>query len=157
MTEAAHNAALAGIYNLRVLAPDIATSGQPDADELAAIAVAGYTLIINLGLHDAEYALVDEAGVVHALGMDYVHIPVAFDAPQPRDLQAFCAVMDANRGRRIWVHCAANKRVSVFVGLWLHRCRGVPHDEAFALQRDLWQPDAVWARFIDDMLATPSG
>ena len=152
-----HDTALAGIYNARVLAADLATSGQPDESELAAIAAAGYRLVVNLALHDAEYALPDEAASVRALGMDYAHIPVAFDAPQQDDLRAFFAVMDANAGRKTWVHCAVNKRVSVFVGLWLHRCRGVPHDEAFALQRDLWQPDAVWARFIDDMLATPSG
>ncbi len=152
-----HDTALAGIYNARVLAADLATSGQPDEGELATIAAAGYRLVVNLALHDAGYALPDEAASVHALGMDYVHIPVAFDAPQQDNLRAFFAVMDANAGRKTWVHCAANKRVSVFVGLWLHLRRGVPTDAAFALQRDIWQPDAVWARFVADMLAAPPG
>ncbi len=157
MAEPAPGAGLAGIYNARVLAPDLATSGQPDAGELALIAAAGYQTVINLALHEAAYALADEAGTLRALGLDYVHIPVSFEAPTRRDLMRFYAAMDASTGRRRWVHCAANKRVSVFVGLWLHQCRGVPTDAAFALQRDLWQPDAVWARFIDDMLAAPSG
>ena len=117
---------LARIYNYRSCAPDLATSGQPDEDDLATIAAAGFQLIINLGLHDAEYALVDEAGSVRVLGMDYAHIPVAFNAPAPQDLRRYFEVMDAHPGRRIWVHCAANKRASVFVGLWLHQCRGVP-------------------------------
>lgn len=141
-----------GIYIYRQLAPDLATSGQPDADELAAIAAAGYRLVINLALHDADYALTDEAATVHALGMDYVHIPVLFDAPMPQDLRAFFAAMDANHGKKIWVHCAANKRVSVFLGLWLHLRQGVPRDDAFALQRDIWQPDALWSRFIANAL-----
>ena len=152
-----HDTGLADIYNARVLAADLATSGQPDEGELAAIAAAGYRLVVNLALHDAEYALPDEAASVRALGMDYAHIPVAFDAPQQDDLRAFFAVMDANAGRKTWVHCAVNKRVSVFVGLWLHLRRGMPTDAAFALQRDIWQPDAVWARFIADMLAAPPG
>ena len=50
-----------------------------------------------------------------------------------------------------------NKRASVFVGLWLHLRRGVPTDAAFALQRDTWQPDAVWARFIANALAPQPG
>ncbi|WP_276968093.1 protein tyrosine phosphatase family protein [Metallibacterium scheffleri] len=145
---------LARIYNYRSCAPDLDTSGQPDEDELATIAAAGFDLIINLGLHDAEYALADEAGSVRALGMDYVHVPVAFDAPAPRDLRRYFEVMDAHPGRRIWVHCAANKRASVFVGLWLHLRRGLPRDAAFAVQRDIWQPDATWARFMVDALAS---
>jgi protein tyrosine phosphatase (PTP) superfamily phosphohydrolase (DUF442 family) len=144
---------LARIYNYRSCAPDLDTSGQPDEDELATIAAAGFDLIINLGLHDAEYALADEAGSVRALGMDYVHVLVAFDAPAPRDLRRYFEVMDAHPGRRIWVHCAANKRASVFVGLWLHLRRGLPRDAAFAVQRDIWQPDATWARFMVDALA----
>ena len=51
------------------------------------------------------------------------------------------------------MHCAANKRASVFVGLWLHLRRGLPRDAAFAVQRDIWQPDAAWARFMVDALA----
>jgi uncharacterized protein (TIGR01244 family) len=148
---------LAQIYNYRLLTPDLATSGQPDESELAAIAAAGFRLIVNLALHDAEYALTDETGTVHALGMDYAHIPVAFDAPTQGDLHAFFAVMDANRGRKIWVHCAANKRVSVFVGLWLHLRCGIARDAAFALQREIWQPDATWARCIAAALAPQSG
>lgn len=144
---------LARIYNYRSCAPDLATSGQPDENELAAIAAAGYALVINLGLHDAEYALTDEAGSVRALGMDYVHVPVAFAAPAPQDLRRYFEVMGTNPDRRIWVHCAANKRASVFVGLWLHLHRGLPLDAAFAVQRDIWQPDATWARFMVDALA----
>lgn len=153
MITSARDTILASIYNARVITPELATSGQPDESELAAIAAAGYALVINLGLHDAEYALADEAGSVRALGMDYAHIPVAFNAPAPQDLRRYFEVMDAHPGRRIWVHCAANKRASVFVGLWLHLRRGLPLDAAFAVQRDIWQPDATWARFMVDALA----
>jgi len=44
------------------------------------------------------------------------------------------------------VHCAANKRVSVFLGLYWHLRQNRPLDEAFALQRDIWEPDAVWSK-----------
>jgi protein tyrosine phosphatase (PTP) superfamily phosphohydrolase (DUF442 family) len=137
------------IYNYRQIDARLATSGQPDEPELAAIAAAGYTVVINLALHDnPRYALADEPGTVASLGMKYVHIPVQFDAPTDADLERFFAVMDENSDTKLWVHCAANKRVSVFLGLYLYLRCGKPADEAFALQRDIWAPDAVWSQFL---------
>ncbi|TAK93559.1 MAG: hypothetical protein EPO07_17930 [Verrucomicrobia bacterium] len=39
--------------------------------------------------------------------------------PQPADFERFTRVLDACAGQRVFVHCAANKRVSAFV--FLHR------------------------------------
>lgn len=137
------------IYNYRQINDRLATSGQPDEQELAAIAAAGYDVVINLALHDnPRYALADEPGTVAALGMHYINIPVQFDAPSDADLKQFFAVMNEHRAAKTWVHCAANKRVSIFLGLYLHQCRGVPLPEALALQREIWTPDAVWSAFL---------
>lgn len=137
------------IYNYRQIDARLATSGQPDEQELAAIAAAGYTVIINLALHDnPRYALADEPGTVASLGMKYIHIPVQFDAPTDADLETFFSAMDENRDAKRWVHCAANKRVSVFLGLYRYLRCGEASGEAFALQRDIWAPDAVWSRFL---------
>ena len=70
------------IYNFRQASPDLASSGQPREHQLAAIAAAGYNVIINLALHDdPRYSLADEAASVRALSLEYVHIPVQFNAP----------------------------------------------------------------------------
>ncbi len=75
------------IFAFRQAAPDLATSGQPQQDELAAISEAGYEVIINLALHDdPRYSLKDEASSVNELGMEYIHIPVQFGAPTESDL-----------------------------------------------------------------------
>jgi deoxyhypusine synthase len=50
--------------------------------------------------------------------MSYVHIPVDFKAPASQDFRAFCRVMEAFDDRPVFVHCAANKRVSAFVFLY---------------------------------------
>lgn len=145
---------LSDIYNYRQIAPALATSGQPDEQELAAIAAAGYEVVLNIALHDdARYSLADEEATVRALGMRYIHIPVQFDAPTPLDFDQFCQAMEDHGGARLWVHCAANKRVSAFLGLYWHLRKGMPLEEAFALQRDIWEPDEVWSRFIDQMLS----
>ena len=56
--------------------------------------------------------------------------------------------MDAHPDDKIFVHCAANKRVSAFV--YLYRiCQGV--DELIARQDlvKIWTPNQIWEKFID--------
>jgi len=142
------------IHDFRQAAPDLATSGQPTEEQLGAIAAAGYEVIVNLALHnDPRYSLRDEASSVRALGLDYVHIPVQFGAPTRGDLLAFFDAMDRNSGRRVWIHCAANMRVTAFVGL--HRVLRMhwAEEDAFSLMHTVWKPDQVWSAFIRSQLA----
>jgi len=149
--------AISDIHNYRQAAPDIATSGQPREDQLAAIAAAGYEVVINLALHDdPRYSLKDEASSVQALGIEYVHIPVQFGAPTTRDLSLFFDAMDHSKGRRVWIHCAANMRVTAFLGLYWQLREGWPEERAFSLMRGVWQPNDVWSSFIAAQVANAS-
>jgi hypothetical protein len=65
----------------------------------------------------------------------------------------FFEAMESHKDRRVWVHCAANVRVSAFLGLYWRIRGGWPEDRAFALLRDIWQPNAVWTEFIASQLA----
>ena len=87
-----------------------------------------------------------------SLGMAYVHIPVEFATPTRADLLAFFDSRQAHAGQRVWVHCAANMRVSAFLGLYRVLREGASPDSAFDLMHDLWQPNAVWTAFIADAL-----
>ena len=84
--------------------------------------------------------------------MRYVHLPVQFAAPTEADLLAFFAAMEKAAGEKVWVHCAANMRVSAFLGLYRVIRQGWSNDEAFVLMRTLWEPNEVWASFIAAML-----
>jgi len=149
---------LSAVYKLRLVDARLATSGQPTEAQLVAIAAAGYSTVVNLALHDdPRYSLPDERGIVEALGLRYVHIPVAFTAPSESDLLAFFDAMRAYGGERLWVHCAANLRVSAFLGLWRVIELGQDRSSAFAQLHELWQPDAVWGAFIETMLAKHAG
>ena len=141
------------ISQYRMVDQLLATSGQPTEAQLAALARAGFGAVINLALHDdPRYSLPDEPGLVQSLGMAYVHIPVAFDAPQESDLLAFFDAMEIHQGQKLLVHCAANMRVSAFLGLYRAIQQGLPDDEAFALMNSIWEPSPVWAAFIESML-----
>src|SRR5213592_3399564 len=106
------------IYSFRALGERIGTAGQPTQEQFRMVREAGFEAVINLALPTSDNALANEGSVVTGLGMSYVHIPVDFKAPASRDFRAFCRVMEAFDERPVFVHCAANKRVSAFVFLY---------------------------------------
>lgn len=130
----------------------LATSGMPQPDDFAAMRHAGFEVVINLALPTSDHALPNEGELVSAQGMTYVHIPVKFDAPQPGDFERFLRTLDACAGRRVFVHCAANKRVSAFV--FLHRLReGADRPLAERDLKHIWEPDGIWREFVNQRLA----
>lgn len=100
----------------------------------------------------SDNAIANEGCVVAGLGMSYVHIPVDFKAPGSQDFQAFCRIMEAFDGRPVFVHCAANMRVSAFVFLYRVMFQHVAVAEAEHDLFAIWQPDEVWSKFIRDEL-----
>jgi len=143
--------------NFREVDERLLTAGQPNEAQLADAARQGVKVVINLALHDdPRYSLADEAGCVRGLGMAYVHIPVRFNAPSEENLQAFIGAMDAHKGEKILVHCAANYRVTAFVGLYRVLCEGWTADKAFEPMRSVWEPDVVWKEFIGNVLQRTS-
>jgi protein tyrosine phosphatase (PTP) superfamily phosphohydrolase (DUF442 family) len=131
----------------------LATAGQPTPEQLAAVRDAGYQVVINLAMPTSTSALPNEAQIVAELGMDYVHIPVVWRNPTSADLERFFAAMDSYQGRKVFVHCGMNMRVSSFILLYRVIRQGVPLETARKALSRIWQPDATWQWFIDDSLA----
>lgn len=144
--------ALSETYNFRALGERLGTAGQPSEDQFRAVRDAGFEAVINLALPTSDNALPNEGSIVTGLGMAYVHIPVNFKTPTAQDFQTFCRMMAAFEGRRVFVHCAANMRVSAFLFLYrvLHQRIGIA--EAEQDLHAIWQPDEVWSRFIQNQL-----
>ncbi len=136
------------IINYRLLSPTLATAGMPRPEDLSLLAGQGYRAVINLALPDSPGAIEDEGGCVRALGMDYVSIPVVWEAPQLEDYRAFCAAMDARRGLPVFVHCVLNMRVSAFCYAYRVQRLGVPEAQARADLLAIWEPDEVWNAFL---------
>lgn len=145
-------ASLTDIYNFLPIDADWATAGQPTVEQFAAIKAAGYEVIINLGMPDSPRAVVNEAEVVAAQGIDYVAIPVVWEAPTGADLAAFFAAMSAHQAQKRFVHCIANMRVSAFTFLYRVLVLGVPVDEARQTLHQIWEPNPIWQQFIDEQL-----
>lgn len=144
--------ALEQIMNFYVLDGNIATGGQPAPDQFSAIKNAGFDVVINLALPDSPGAVSNEGKIIHDLDMDYAHIPVDFRNPALADLDLFFHHMEHHRGRKIFVHCACNWRVSSFMFLYRTiKCR-CPVAEALCDLHAVWHPDSTWQTFIESML-----
>ena len=141
--------AIDDIYNFIPVSDDLATAGQPTEQQLREVARAGFEVVINLGVLDPGYCLADEAGLARSLGLDYHHIPVDFKGPTRGDLERFFEVMQSSAGKHVFVHCAANYRVSSFVSLYGQARLGWPSARADAHARRLWDPDEVWSGFLE--------
>lgn len=170
-------APLHAILNFLPISARLATAGQPAREQFATVSDSGYELVINLAPADSSNAIANEAQVVADNGMRYVHIPVDWKTPRLEDLTRFFEVMEQNRERKVFVHCAMNLRVSSFVYLYRVLREGVPEPEAAVPLNEMWgrvatyaegrgpdsvavatansfyQPDGVWRRFIDEALA----
>ncbi len=130
----------------------LATSGQPTVVQFKDIAAAGFLTVINLGLPTSTGALSDEQQTVESNGMEYIAIPVPFEAPAREHYFRFETELRARRDRRVWVHCAMNYRVTSFLAVYRMRVLGWSRRDAFASVNKVWEPDQVWARWTDDCL-----
>ncbi len=146
-------APLSDIYNMLPLAEDLGTAGQPTSAQLAAVKAAGYDVVINLATGTTPRDLPNEADVVTAQGMEYIHIPVVWANPTDADLTRFFEAMDATQDKKRFVHCIANMRVSAFVFLYRVLRQGMPLDAARATMNQIWEPNAIWQTFVNDALA----
>jgi protein tyrosine phosphatase (PTP) superfamily phosphohydrolase (DUF442 family) len=143
---------LSEIYGFRAVGPRLATAGQPTQAQFRVVQESGFEAVINLALPTSDNAIANEGSVVTSLDMSYVHIPVDFKAPTSRDFRAFCRVMEAFDERPVFVHCAANMRVSAFVFLYRVLVQRIAVAEAERDLHAIWQPDEVWSRFIREEL-----
>lgn len=127
----------------------LATSGQPSVEQFSEIADAGYSLVVNLALPTSTHAITNEREIVESLGMSYAHIPVSWEEPQLADLFHFFEIMQASEGRKVWVHCALNMRVSCFMYLYRSLVLGIPDIEAKYPMSEIWQPTGAWEALIN--------
>lgn len=130
----------------------LATSGQPTSEEFAAIASAGYNLVINLATPTSSNWNPDENILVESLGMEYIGIPIDWEYPTLGDFEDFADRLDENSERKVWVHCAKNMRVSAMIYLY-HRIRKNYIEEvARRYLEQIWQPNEIWQNFMEATL-----
>ena len=138
------------IYNYRKVNDQIITGGQPSAEQLKSAASEGFQAVINLATLQPGHSLEDEAGLAQGLGMQYYHIPVAWDNPKESDFIAFEAAMQQLGSAKMLIHCAANFRVTAFYSLYALKHLGWSEQQADEFRLSVWGGSnyPIWEEFI---------
>lgn len=140
------------IYNYLKLSDSVATAGQPTEAQLSLIKASGYQVVVNLALPESPKALPHEQAIVESLGMQYIHIPVVWENPTLEDVDRFFSVMEAIANQPVFVHCAANMRVSAFMYLYRRLHEGISDEQAKIDLHRIWTPNDTWQKFIKQVI-----
>ncbi len=146
---------LTDIYNFLDLSDSVnvvnrlATSGQPTIKQFPKIKAAGYQVVINLAPSDSSNAVSAERSILENLGLTYIHIPVSWEQPTVQDFNLFVQALQKYQKQAVYVHCAANKRVSAFIYLYCRIYEKKNTAAALADLKKIWTPNPIWQKFID--------
>jgi protein tyrosine phosphatase (PTP) superfamily phosphohydrolase (DUF442 family) len=146
--------AVAGIVapNVVVVSPNLVTAGQPTRESLLQLNAEGYAAVISLAPGNTADAVADEAAILKAQGIEFVHVPIPWQTPEASHLAATAAALQRFQGRKVLVHCQMNMRASAVT--FLYRAIYAKEDPAAAWAdvKKTWTPDGQWAKFVDDQL-----
>ena len=140
------------IYNYKQVSPNLATGGQPDENQLHELSRAGYDIVINLGLAGTEYSIHNEKEIIESYGMKYFHIAVDFENPEIEKYYEFANLFKTMSHKNVFIHCAANKRVSAFLAVFQVKEQGVPFKQAMEEVQSIWKPNKIWAVFMNKVI-----
>jgi len=126
------------------------TSGQPNNKQLISIANGGYEVVINLAPNTTiEGRVVNEKDILKSNNITYIHIPVDFNNPLDEDFNKFVAALEESKHKKIWVHCAANMRVSAFVFKYRRDVLGLSPKNIEEDLEAIWVPNKTWSSFLE--------
>jgi uncharacterized protein (TIGR01244 family) len=99
---------------------------------LADFAAAGVGTVIDLRTASEDRGY-DEAQAIRALGLRYVHLPVAgADGLSAANARALKQALDASSGE-VLLHCASGNRVGALMALMANQEEGATPEQALAL------------------------
>lgn len=124
------------------------TAGQPQPEQFSWVAAQGIRHVVNLAMPDHPKAVADEGAHVTQTGMHYYHLPVPFDAPQPRHVRQFYHLLQVLDDEPVLIHCIMNYRASAFLSLYLRHVAQWPQARAQSVVYPDWTPDAVWSALL---------
>jgi len=145
-------AALEPPPNLVAISPRLVTAGQPSAAWLQTLKAQGFEAVIYLAPASVPDAIHQEPQLVAAQGLAFHHLPIPFGQPVAADYEAFAALLQSLRGKKVLVHCQVNMRASTLVFLYRVLVEQVPPDEAYEAVSRVWTPEGPWRRLMLDQL-----
>ena len=128
--------AIAAIDHVLKLPDTVTTAGQPTEAQFAAIKPTDHHIVVILALLNSTNAIPHERAIVEAQSMVYVHLPV----------------MWTHDKQHVFVHCAMNMRVLVFMYLYRWLCEGMDKMIAAQAWHQIWVPNDRWQSFMTQVV-----
>ncbi len=134
--------------NVVAVGPRLITAGQPTRQALAGLGRLGVQAVVYLAPRTVPDAIPEEPELLRQQGIDFVHLPVPFDAPSAAHADAVSAALLRLRERKVLVHCQVNFRASTMV--FLHRAIALREDPAQAYEAvsRVWTPSGPWRALV---------
>ena len=109
----------------------------------------GYEVIINLASNSLYNGnIINEEQILNFLKVKYIHIPVNFNNPTDLDFEKFVFNIQKHNNKKLWVHCAANMRVSAFVYKYRRDILKLEHNNIIQDMEAIWTPNKIWSSFL---------
>lgn len=107
----------AGITNYTKVDAVVACGGATEASALDGLKADGFKSVINLRLASENGANVPEnEAKAKALGLNYFHLPLSGNAPDPKVVDQFLSVVSNKANQPVFIHCGSANRVGA---VWL--------------------------------------
>jgi len=131
----------------------LVTSGQPTPASLKHLRAEGFEAVVYLAPFSVPDAVADEPQILRGQDIEFVHVPIRFDAPTAADVQAVGAALERLKGRRTLVHCQVNMRASTMTFLYRVLQRGESPQAAWSDVTKVWVPRGPWQRLVNSELS----
>ena len=150
-----HEAALAVTLdapNTVEISSFLITSGQPSPKALAGLGTLGIQAVIYLAPSSVADAVKNEPELLKRQGIEFVHIPIPFNAPKEENVIAVSAALVRLKEKKVLVHCQVNMRASTMV--FLHRVITLNEEptRAYEAVSIVWSPEGPWRALIIEQL-----
>jgi protein tyrosine phosphatase (PTP) superfamily phosphohydrolase (DUF442 family) len=142
------------IINFREINKNLWSGGQPTPKQIKQLHSTGVKAIINMAPYDPRYSIKNEPELVTSLGMTYHHFPMDFTQPLTNDYHRMCSALKLHTHEHVFVHCAANYRVTVLLGCYSIRELNWTREESDDFIASVWTLDKfpVWKQFYEKLL-----
>ncbi|MFK8052549.1 MAG: protein tyrosine phosphatase family protein [Woeseiaceae bacterium] len=140
------------IVNYREYSPLFASAGQPTKDQFAGLKERGFDRVVYVAYSDHDNFIPNADRLAKQLGLQYIHIPVEWDAPTRADYDLIAAALQQGDSNKTLLHCQLNYRASAFAMLYRVLVLEVPLSEAKADMNAVWQPNRTWTNFLRETL-----
>ena len=131
----------------------LSTAGQPTETELNLIADEGFEVVINIRPESEMLDLFDEKKIVENLGLIYFQLPVTLDTINRKIILKFFELMEQQKGRKIFLHCRKNVRVSILLALYQIIKLGWDKDDAFIELTEMVEVNPMLMEFIHEQIS----